>query len=111
MNIAQTNSDTDNQTVYININPILLAENIDNGTLTHQFNGKGNTVTTIPASDESTYLSYSSDKTGDNAITPPLVSPKAIALALSYKQSPVPIIVIARLRCISGKGSLKTNST
>ena len=88
MNIAQTNSDTDNQTVYININPILLAENIDNGTLTHQFNGKGNTVTTIPASDESTYLSYSSDKTGDNAITPPFSIPKGNCISFKLQTKP-----------------------
>jgi hypothetical protein len=96
MDIAQTNSDTntaasdiDTQTVYININPTLLAININNGTLTHQFNGKGNTVTTIPANDQSTYLYYSSDKAGDNAITPPFSIPKGnyISFNLQTKSS------------------------
>lgn len=95
MNIAQTNTDantaandTDTQTVYINIDPTLLAQNIDNGTLTHQFDGKGNTVTTIPASDESTYLSYSSDKAGDNAITPPFSITKGNCISFNLQTKP-----------------------
>jgi hypothetical protein len=78
MNIAQTNIDANNNatqaqttTVYINIDSTKLANDINDDTLTHQFDGKGNTVTALAASDEATYLYYSSDQAGQQVITPP----------------------------------------
>ena len=56
---------------YVNMDFSKLANDINNGTVTHQFNGKGRKVTYLSAEQELDYFYYSSDSAGEHKITPP----------------------------------------
>lgn len=73
MTIAQTANQTaaENIAFYVNMDFSKLANDINNGALAHQFNGKGRKVTYIPAEQELDYFYYSSDSAGTHKITPP----------------------------------------
>jgi hypothetical protein len=80
MNIAQTASETTDVAstskatttkIYINMYFTQLTSDINNGLLAHKFDGKGRKITAIPEEQESNYLYYSSDKTGETHIEPP----------------------------------------
>jgi hypothetical protein len=84
MNIAQTESETAEvkpvtRTIYVNMEFAIIAKNFssidefNNPVLPHKFNGTGRIAVSIPAKDESTYLSYSSDKAGADEIQPPFL--------------------------------------
>jgi len=76
-----SNSQTANETnegqtatttkIYVNMHFDQLANDINNNTLPHQFNGKGRRIVLLPEEKESTYLFYSSDKAGECKINPP----------------------------------------
>lgn len=76
MNIANSVSDVQSEQVntiafYVNVHFNQLATDVDNGTLSHQFDGKGRKMVMLDATQEATYLSYSSDKAGKDILTPP----------------------------------------
>jgi len=80
MNIAQAaNQTTEAEStpeknitkIYVNIYFSQLASDINSGLLAHQFNGKGRKIAPIPENQESNYLYYSSDKSGETHIEPP----------------------------------------
>ena len=69
MTIEQTTGD--NQAFYVNMDFSKLANDINNNTLQHSFNGKGRKVTYLEDNQEASYFYYSSDSAGKNKITPP----------------------------------------
>jgi hypothetical protein len=76
MTITQTESETAEvkpatTTIYVNMEFSRLANDINSGTLVHQFNGKGRKVALLPEEQESNYLYYSADKAGEEHIEPP----------------------------------------
>jgi len=71
MTIEQTTGD--NQAFYVNMDFSKLANDINNNTLQHSFNGKGRKVTYLEDNQEASYFYYSSDSAGKNKITPPFV--------------------------------------
>jgi len=74
MTIEQTIGD--NQKFYVNMDFSKLANDINNNTLQHSFNGKGRKVTYLEDNQEASYFYYSSDSAGKNKITPPFVTAK-----------------------------------
>jgi hypothetical protein len=69
MTIEQT---TENKhAFYVNMDFSKLANDINNSTLQHSFNGKGRKVTYLEDNQEESYFYYSSDSAGKNKITPP----------------------------------------
>ena len=73
MTTEQTANETaaEDITFYVNMDFSKLANDINNGDVAHQFNGKGRKVTYLTAEQESTYFYYSSDSAGEDKITPP----------------------------------------
>lgn len=73
MTTAQTANETtaENIAFYVNMDFSKLANDINNGTLAHQFNGKGRKITYITAEQEIDYFYYSSDSAGEHKIDPP----------------------------------------
>jgi len=69
MTIEQTTDDK--QAFYVNMDFSKLANDINNSTLQHSFNGKGRKVTYLEDNQEASYFYYSSDSAGKNKITPP----------------------------------------
>jgi len=69
MTIEQTTGDK--QAFYVNMDFSKLANDINNSTLQHSFNGKGRKVTYLEDNQEASYFYYSSDSAGKNKITPP----------------------------------------
>jgi len=83
MNIAQTASETTEvksqgapegtfltTTIYVNLDFPKLANDIKDGTLAHQFNGKGRRIAIIPEDKEKDYLSYTAEP-ASSPIFPP----------------------------------------
>ena len=73
MTTEQTANETaaEDITFYVNMDFSKLANDINNGDVAHQFNGKGRKVTYLTEEQELTYFYYSSDSAGENKITPP----------------------------------------
>lgn len=76
MTITQTESETAEvkpatTTIYVNMEFSRLANDINSGTLAHQFNGKGRKVALLPEEQESNYLYYSADKAGKDILPQP----------------------------------------
>ena len=62
---------SENHAFFVNMDFSKLANDINNGEITHQFNGKGRKVTYLTEEQELTYFYYSSDSAGADKITPP----------------------------------------
>ncbi|AZQ83207.1 hypothetical protein EKO29_03520 [Colwellia sp. Arc7-635] len=69
MTIEQTTNNK--HAFYVNMDFSKLANDINNSTLQHSFNGKGRKVTYLEDNQEASYFYYSSDSAGKNKITPP----------------------------------------
>lgn len=93
MNIAQTASKATKlklttTEIFIKLDFDLLANDINNGELEHQFDGKGCKVAYIPDTQESKYLYYSSDKAGIDKIEPPFVINNGDNIKFNHKSIP-----------------------
>jgi hypothetical protein len=73
MTTEQTANETaaEDITFYVNMDFSKLANDINNGNVAHQFNGKGRKVTYLSAEQELDYFYYSSDSAGEHKLIPP----------------------------------------
>jgi hypothetical protein len=66
-----TQAPSENHAFFVNMDFSKLANDINNCTLQHSFNGKGRKITYLEDNQEASYFYYSADPAGKDKITPP----------------------------------------